>query len=199
MVVFRFLFHLGQHRVEAGRANPVAELRVRVLGDVGLHLLPVVLVAPDPLAIGADRQKPAQLFDLRQRVLQLGHPFGKPILQRQDADANVHARAQFVGIERLHEVVVRTGSKTCDDVGRIVAGGQHDDVHMLVLRVLPDAAAQFEPVGARHHPVEDGHRHALVLDQAPRFFTVPCHDRLQVPALERTSQHRGARPIVVGD
>src|SRR5436190_12016429 len=72
------------------RADAVAELRVGVLGDVLFDLLPVLVVAADPLAVAADRQEPVQRLDVGQRLLQLGDPLIESILQRQDPHADVH-------------------------------------------------------------------------------------------------------------
>src|SRR5436190_16242681 len=55
--------HLLLYFGETGGADAVAELGVGVLADVALQLLPVVLVIPDALAIGADRQETRQLLD----------------------------------------------------------------------------------------------------------------------------------------
>ena len=76
-----------------GRANTMAELRVGVLGDVPLHLLPVLIVAANALAVAADREEAAQLFDVGERRLQLLDALGQVLLQREDADADLDARA----------------------------------------------------------------------------------------------------------
>src|SRR6476469_8582097 len=55
----------------AGGADAVAELRVGMPGNIRLHGLPVILVVADALAVGADRQEPAQGFDLGERGLKL--------------------------------------------------------------------------------------------------------------------------------
>lgn len=49
----------------------MAEVRVRVLADVCLDLVPVAIVVADLLAVSADGQQAAQGLDLRQRVLEV--------------------------------------------------------------------------------------------------------------------------------
>src|SRR5687768_4622598 len=51
-------------------ADGVREARVRALGDVALHTLPVVAVVADLVAPGADRQQAFELLDLGERLLQ---------------------------------------------------------------------------------------------------------------------------------
>ena len=50
----RLRIELGGEVVETGRADPVAELRLRALHDVDFHLLPVVAIIPHLLTVGAD-------------------------------------------------------------------------------------------------------------------------------------------------
>ena len=78
--------HLVQLRRDGGvarRTDAVAELRVGVLRDVSLDLLPVLIVAADALAVAADRQQPVQLLDVDQRRLQLGDALRQLLLQRR--------------------------------------------------------------------------------------------------------------------
>ena len=85
-------------------------------GDVPLHLLPVLVVAANALAVAADRRSPLQLLHAGERRLEFGHPLGEFFLQRQHADADVDARAQLVRVKRLDDVVVRTSIEAGDDV-----------------------------------------------------------------------------------
>src|SRR6184192_2213716 len=58
----RHFVQLRRYRVVARRADAVAELRLRMVGDIPLDLLPVLIVAADPLAVAADRQQSVQLL-----------------------------------------------------------------------------------------------------------------------------------------
>ena len=63
-------FRLDVSRV-ALRTNPMAELGIRVVADVAFHLLPVIAIVADFLAIRTNGQQPLQSFDARKGVLQL--------------------------------------------------------------------------------------------------------------------------------
>src|SRR6185436_17699408 len=63
------LVQFRRHRGVARRTDAVAELRIGVLRDVALNLLPVLIVAADALAVAADRQQPVELLDAGQRNL----------------------------------------------------------------------------------------------------------------------------------
>src|SRR5262249_60599465 len=67
----RHLVELRGDRVVARRTDAVAELRLGVIRDVAFDLLPVLVVAADPLAVTANREQPAKLFHVRERFLQL--------------------------------------------------------------------------------------------------------------------------------
>src|SRR5437867_2084575 len=90
----------------ARRADAVAELRVGVRGDVAFHLLPVLVVAANPLAVAADRQQSPQLLDVRQRGFEVRDALAQLLLQPEHARADGNTRAQLLRIERLDDVVV---------------------------------------------------------------------------------------------
>ncbi len=69
------------------------ELGVGVTLDVGLDLLPVVLVVADLLAVRADREEPLELLHPRQGLLELSHPIRERRLELQHAEADLDARA----------------------------------------------------------------------------------------------------------
>src|SRR2546427_1341716 len=115
------VIELRAHCRITGRADTMTELRVGVFGDVALQLLPVLIVAADALAVRTDRQESAQLLDVGQGGLQLFNSFGEAFLQRQDADADLHARAQLLGVERLGDVVVGAGVEPCHQIAAALA------------------------------------------------------------------------------
>src|SRR2546426_2507103 len=55
--------------LQAVRADAVAELRLRMLADIHLDFIPIAVVVAHLLARRADRQQPAQHFDLPEGVL----------------------------------------------------------------------------------------------------------------------------------
>src|SRR5206468_10827364 len=103
-------------------------------------LLPVVLVVPHLLAVRADGLAHAA----RQEVLELDHSY-----------ADLEAGPQLVVIERLGDVIVRTGPQTRHDVLPPIFPGQEDDVDGLRSRLPPKFTADLRTVDAGHHPVED--------------------------------------------
>ena len=54
--------------------DPVAELGVRMRGDIRLDTLPVIVVVSDLLAVRTHREQPGQLLHLIQGIFQLTHP-----------------------------------------------------------------------------------------------------------------------------
>ena len=66
-------------------------------------------------------------------------------------EEGVQPRLELVEVERLGDVVVGAGLETPQDVGLLIAGGQHDDRRSAA---GPDEAAEVEPVRARQHDVE---------------------------------------------
>ncbi len=85
----------------------MAELGVGAVGDVAFELLPVFLVAAaDALAVAADRQQAAQLFDVRERVLQL-HDLLRQPFRAAELRARINAGIRVLTLqERLAQRVV---------------------------------------------------------------------------------------------
>src|SRR5438034_1336947 len=88
-----FLVGIPEHRADdlviATGANSVAEMRFGVFADVAFQLLPVTAVLPDLFAVGANRKKPTELFDPRERGLRLADTLGNPPLKFHHARANI--------------------------------------------------------------------------------------------------------------
>ncbi len=121
----------------------------------------------------------------------------QPLLQRHDALARSQARAQFDDVERLDQEVVGAGVEAGHAVFTAIARGQQDHVDV-VLALGARAAADFEAVGIRHHPVEDrqaravgrqhgrqrrlavGNGHDLVPEPDERLLEQPARDRVVV-------------------
>ena len=75
--------------LKAVGTNAVAELRLGMRADVGFHLLPVIVVVADLLAVSADRQQAMELLDARQRAGQLLNLLLQLALQFHDAHAHL--------------------------------------------------------------------------------------------------------------
>ena len=90
----------------------MAEDGLRVLADVAFHLLPVVLVGADFLALRADGQKSLELLDICQGLLQFPHVLGEAGLQFHHAHPHSHAGTQFLA----KDVAISLASKSsCED------------------------------------------------------------------------------------
>src|ERR1041384_3036845 len=100
----------------------MTELRGRMFANVALDLLPVVLIIADVLAIRTDRQNALQLLDLHERLFEFKDTLGETLLQLDDACADLHARAQFIAVERLDDVIVRAGVESLHDVSLAAFG-----------------------------------------------------------------------------
>jgi hypothetical protein len=73
----------------------------------------------------------------------------RPTQQRLDP------RLQFTGAERLAQVIIGTQLQADDPVGLVGTGGEHDDRHMGLARVLANPAAKAEAVLVGQHHIED--------------------------------------------
>src|SRR5262249_41727495 len=136
------LVQLFGNRLVAARTDAVCELRVAVLHEVAIDLLPVVLVGADALAVRADPQEAAPLLHLRKRRLQLLHAGREAVLERQDARADAEARQKLAAMERFHEVVVGARFEPGHYVLTIVAAGQQNQIavtrRIIVTRMAAD-------------------------------------------------------------
>jgi hypothetical protein len=120
--------------------------------------------------------------------------------QPGNAHAHLDAGAQFVGVERLDQVVVGARIEPANHVGATVARGGEDDVDVRVRRRLADVPADFGAVERRHHPVEHGDRRRVGRHQCPQGrVAVEGHRHVESAALERASHEQNVGAIVVGD
>src|SRR5437867_5382418 len=175
---------LGNHSLEAVGADAVTELGVGMLSDVAIDLFPIILIAPDPLAVAADWQQSAELLHLQQRRLQLGHALGQPLLQLQHADTDVDSRSELIGVERLHDVVVSPGVEAGHHVLAAAPPCEQNHVHVCECRILSNAATELRSVDARHHPVDNGECGSIACaQQLPRRLAVVRDGDLDVPLL----------------
>ena len=99
------------HVSPAIRTNAVAEFYVGILADVGLKLLPVIVIVPDFFAITADGQQFLELLHLFRCRFQFANPIRQPRLQFRHDPANPNPRLQLVIIERFGDVIVRAASR----------------------------------------------------------------------------------------
>jgi hypothetical protein len=126
-----------------------------------------------------------------QRLLQ-GRVVGEPHLARRgsahqhlivehlEPSEVLHARDQRNVVDGLGQEVVGAALEPLDLVGRLIEGGDHDDRDVLGAGAGFDAAADLEPVHARHHHVEEDHIDALPGADVEGVRTVESGDDLKV-------------------
>ena len=141
--------------------------------DVFFDLMPVVFVVADALAIHANGNQFLQLADIGERLLQIDHFFGEGPLQLHHALAHLEAGAEFIGVKRLDDVVVRPGVQTGGNFFLLALGREEQKVKVGAFLVGAHPAANFQPVELGHHPVNDGNgRWIFPLKDAQRLFSI---------------------------
>jgi hypothetical protein len=109
-------------------------------------------------------------------------------------EEGVQPRLELVEVERLGDVVVGAGLEAPEDVGLLIAGGQHDDGSTAA---GPDETAELEPVGARQHDVE---QHEIGRERARggQHFVAAVHRfDLESRVGQVVGQDARERPIVL--
>ena len=103
-------FRLDESRV-AFRTNPMAELGFGMVADVSFHLLPIITIVPDLLAVRTDGQQSLQRLDPRKSLFQFLDALRQGPLKFQDANSHLHPRAKLLVVKRLGDVIVGSGLK----------------------------------------------------------------------------------------
>ena len=118
---------------------------------------------------GGQRDDAAPAFDdvagdVDRQVLQGQALVGLRVLAA--AQSRAYAGHEFLGFEGLGDVVVRASFEPGDDVGRIRAGGQHNDRHV---GDATDCPAHVEAVHAGEHDVEEDQVRVVFLKLSQRL------------------------------
>jgi hypothetical protein len=129
-----------------------------VLGDVGLHTPPVVLIVTDALTVRTNRQQPLELFDVGERVFETAHPIGQRLLQLDHAHADADPRKQLVFLRRLGDIVVSARIEARDDVGRRITRREQHNIGRRRGVERAETAADLRTVEPRHHPIHHRQR-----------------------------------------
>src|ERR1700734_3341825 len=77
------------------------------------------------------------------------------VLEGQDSSSGAQPGAQFLPVEGLGEVVVRTGLQPPDQILFVILGRYQQDVLIRGAVPFPNQATQVNAVQAGHDPVED--------------------------------------------
>src|SRR5256712_13924644 len=154
-------------------ADGMAESGLRMLADIGIDLLPIVCVVADFLAVHANREQSLELFHARQGILQFPDACHKVPLQFHDARSHPHSGQQFLRIERLGHIVVRSGLEAADEIVLVPSACDQNEVNRFGSKLDSTLPADFRTVQARHHPVKDGEkRMVLCLKSLPSLLSV---------------------------
>lgn len=122
------------------------------------------------------------------------------VLQLDEAPTGVEADSQFAGLERLGNVVVRSGFHAGDEIFLPALRSEKDDVGVGLRHLLPEAAADLHPLQPRHPPVENGQpRCFFALQRLPCFVTVPGNDHLVAPVGQYLFQQVAKSRLVFGN
>src|SRR5262245_23101537 len=77
-------------------------------------------------------------------------------------------KSQFVGIDRLHEMVIEACSQSSLPIVALPVSRQRDEQDPLQLRLLAQSSCQFVAVDARHTNVGDDDVGSIVLGKRQR-------------------------------
>ncbi len=94
----------------------MTERRLEMRAEVGIDLLPIVVIITDFFAIAADWQQSLKVFDLREGFFHFTDAFHERCLQFQNAPSLLDAGMQFCAIEWLCDIVVCATFQTFDNV-----------------------------------------------------------------------------------
>ena len=107
------------------------------------------------------------------------------ILEVNDTSARPQAHLQFLRVERLGDVVVRTGLQAFDNVLLLSPYCQQEHIHVPFSGLFPYLPADGDPVHFRHDPIENGHLGRIfALKHLPCFNPVFGRDHVISPIAE---------------
>jgi hypothetical protein len=121
------------------------------------------------------------------------------LFEHEHALAGPDADLKLGAVEGLGDEVVGAGAQAFDDVALLVLGREQDEVGVVGPLGGPDAPAEFDPVGPRHHPVGDDEVAGLGGEARPGLLAIRNADHLVAPALKRPLQHQARHRIIFRD
>src|SRR5579875_123071 len=136
----------------------------------------------DRMAGHVDRHVP-DLQHLRRRLIRPAQPGPDP-------------GDEFLGFERLEDVVVRPGLKPQDHVHGVGLRRQHDDRHA---RLAPDLTTHIDPVRTGQHQVEQHQIGPGLTEDLKCLVPVGYERRLEPLAAEHDAEHLRERRVVIDD
>ena len=113
----------------------------------------------------------------------------QPLLQLYDPFSGIEANTQLIDVERLVNVVVRSGFHSGDQIFFLVLRRQQDEIGVGFRQFFPDFPAYFNTIDARHIPVEDGELRGIWgIKELPGFISIRCNDHIVSPFGQYISQ-----------
>jgi len=153
--------------------------------DIPFNRLPGVLVIPNFLAVGTNREEALQLLDLCSHS---HNPFGNAQSRRQLF--HIHRLVQKIISASLHRFTVLFPSRQ---------GGEKDDIRIFLLNVRSDHPAKVQTVEFAHNLVRDDDLRTLGQKGIPCILTIfPGNDSMP-HVLELREQDQSGHGIVFSD
>src|SRR5260370_32888388 len=140
--------------------------------DVAVHLLPIVLIVANLLAIRTNREQPLELLYSRERHFKVGDAIYQIPLKLADSQTYGNARLKLLPIEGFRHVVVSTCFEALHNVYLFALGRQKDQVGRLRALNGSRSTAYLDAIEAGHHPVQDRNRGRVALQRFPSLVAV---------------------------
>lgn len=110
------------------------------------------------------------------------------------AQASTHSRHQLLRLERLHDVVVRTGFEAEHDVDGVGLGRQHHDGHA---GIRTQNSAYVDPVHSGKHEIEQDEVGPGLTHCRERQGSVAYHVGIETLTTQHDREHLGECRVVV--
>ena len=117
--------------------------------------------------------------------MSLGNFFVAP----NDSFTGLEPRSQFVLVEWLAKIIVRSNFKTLEHIALLIIRTQQNRVHVPLL-TRPNSFAEFESAAPRHQAVQDSHPGRIVaIEDALRFIAIGGKHNFVAPGRKQSLQH----------
>jgi hypothetical protein len=111
-------------------------------------------------------------------------------LKQKNAIARPDSRMQFPSIERFGKVIVRSCIKSLNHVPLLIFSRYEQNILIPIDFSRPDAAAKFDAIDSRHHPVQDEQVWShFTLQQFPGLAAILNGNHVVAPALQSCLQN----------
>jgi len=112
------------------------------------------------------------------------------ILNFDDSLAHLQARAQFLRVKWLRQVVIGAGRESFQQVAVGVLRGEENDISVVCIRPKPGSPADLHSIQLGHHPVEQRNSGRLgTIKGIACFGSIACGNNFKSPFLQECFQH----------